>query len=142
MDNLTNATDLLNEIKENDPERYNQINEAVKIRAEKIKEYKKQHNIPEFNNPEEYAKWLETSEGKEYAKELERIRNEADHEVRGRGGKREGSGRKKLYKNRVKATFDLDESDIINLKEYAKENKISKNKAIHEAIENLIRKKA
>jgi hypothetical protein len=100
MDNkekLTNANDLLEEIKDTDPERYNKIVENVAKRSEEFKK---------------------------------------------RGGKREGSGRKKLYANRVKATFDLDESDVINLKDYAKKHKISKNKALHEAINNLIRNEA
>ncbi len=55
----------------------------------------------------------------------------------GRGGKREGAGRKKVYKCRKKATFELEETDVISLKEYAKKHKISKNKAIHKAI-NLL----
>lgn len=93
----TSADELLNEIREEAPERYNKIMENV---AERAEDYKK------------------------------------------RGGKREGAGRKKLYANRVKATFDLDESDVINLKDYAKKNKISKNKALHEAINNLIRNEA
>lgn len=63
-------------------------------------------------------------------------------ELTKRGGKREGSGRKKLYICRKKATFDLDESDIISLKEYAKKQKISKNKALHEAIRLLTKQEA
>ncbi|HBG49440.1 MAG TPA: hypothetical protein DDW90_08070 [Cyanobacteria bacterium UBA9971] len=63
-------------------------------------------------------------------------------ELTKRGGKREGSGRKKLYICRKKATFDLDETDIISLKEYAKKHKISKNKAISEAIHYLTRNEA
>jgi len=58
------------------------------------------------------------------------------------GGKRSNAGRKKEYSERVKETFNLEKSDVISLKEYAKEHKISKNKALHEAIENLIRKNA
>jgi hypothetical protein len=60
-------------------------------------------------------------------------------ELTKRGGKRDGAGRKKLYEKRVKATFDLDETDVISLADYAKRNKISKNKALHDAITNLIR---
>ena len=72
---------------------------------------------------------------------MENVAKRAD-EFKKRGGKREGSGRKKLYENRVKATFDLDESDVIHLKDYAKKHKISKNKALHEAIHNLTRHEA
>jgi len=60
----------------------------------------------------------------------------------GRGGVREGAGRKKEYKSKKRETFDLEETDIISLKEYAKKRKISKNKALHEAITNLIRQEA
>jgi hypothetical protein len=60
----------------------------------------------------------------------------------GRGGARPGAGRKKQYTSKKRETFDLEEADIISLKEYAKKHKISKNKALHEAINNLIRHEA
>lgn len=60
----------------------------------------------------------------------------------GRGGAREGAGRKKQYASKKRETFDLEESDIISLKEYAKKHKISKNKALHEAITYLIKQEA
>jgi len=60
----------------------------------------------------------------------------------GKGGARQGAGRKKEYIAKKRETFDLEETDIINLKEYAKQRKISKNKALHEAIINLTRQKA
>ncbi len=60
----------------------------------------------------------------------------------GRGGARQGAGRKKQYTSKKRETFDLEEADIISLKEYAKKHKISKNKALHEAINNLIRYEA
>jgi hypothetical protein len=60
----------------------------------------------------------------------------------GRGGAREGAGRKKEYIAKKRETFDLEEADIISLKEYAKQRKISKNKALHEAITILTRQKA
>jgi hypothetical protein len=59
-----------------------------------------------------------------------------------RGGARQGAGRKKEYLSKKRETFDLEETDIISLKEYAKQRKISKNKALHEAIINLTRKEA
>lgn len=59
-----------------------------------------------------------------------------------RGGARQGAGRKKEYVSKKRETFDLEEADIISLKEYAKQRKISKNKALHEAIINLVRKQA
>lgn len=58
------------------------------------------------------------------------------------GGKRPNAGRKKEYSEKVKETFDLEKSDVINLKEYAKKHKISKNKALHEAINILIKQEA
>lgn len=60
----------------------------------------------------------------------------------GRGGARQGAGRKKEYTAKKRETFDLEEADIISLKEYAKQRKISKNKALHEAIANLTRQEA
>ncbi len=54
-----------------------------------------------------------------------------------RGGARKGAGRKKEYVAKKREAFDLEEADIISLKEYAKARKISKNKALHEAIANL-----
>jgi hypothetical protein len=59
-----------------------------------------------------------------------------------RGGKREGAGRKKIYTDREKTTFELEQNDIINLRDYAKKHKISQNRAIHEAISLLSRKEA
>jgi len=59
-----------------------------------------------------------------------------------RGGARQGAGRKKQYTSKKRETFDLEEADIISLKEYAKQRKISKNKALHEAIANLTQKEA
>ncbi|MDD3013260.1 MAG: hypothetical protein PHC34_06105 [Candidatus Gastranaerophilales bacterium] len=63
-------------------------------------------------------------------------------ETFGRGGARPGAGRKKQFISKKRETFDLEESDVISLKEYAKKHKISKNKALQEAINNLIRNEA
>lgn len=90
--------DLKKELKQNDPELYNEIMTEA---AQEIEELKKQ--------------W---------------------------GGKRPNSGRKKEYSEKVKETFDLEKADVICLKEYAKKHKISKNKALHEAIHNLVRNEA
>jgi len=60
----------------------------------------------------------------------------------GRGGARQGAGRKKEYVAKKRETFDLEEADIISLNEYAKSRKISKNKALHEAIASLTRQEA
>ena len=106
------------------------MNELNKIRAEKIKEYRKLHNVPEFSNPDDYHKWLETEEGKEYAKALEEIRNE----VKGRGGYRANAGRKKLYSDRIALNKRISKSTVNLLKDYSKSHNISEN----EALENLI----
>jgi len=90
--------DLKKELKQKDPELYNEIMTEA---SQEIKEIKKQ--------------W---------------------------GGKRQNAGRKKEYSEKVKETFDLEKSDVVSLKEYAKKHKISKNKALHEAINNLIRHEA
>jgi len=76
-------------------------------------------------------------------KEAEQISGiEYYKETFGRGGHREGSGRKKQYTSKKRETFDLEEKDVICLKDYAKKHKISKNKALSEAIHNLIRNEA
>lgn len=55
----------------------------------------------------------------------------------GRGGARKNAGRKKEYEERVKETFNLEKSDVVFLKDYAKKKNISKNKALQEAIKIL-----
>jgi len=54
-----------------------------------------------------------------------------------RGGARKGAGRKLEYTVKKRETFDMEEADVISLKEYAKQKNISKNKAIHDAVEAL-----
>ena len=58
------------------------------------------------------------------------------------GGKRPNSGRKKQNKEKVKKTFELEKADVICLENYAKKHKISKNKALKEAIHILERQEA
>jgi hypothetical protein len=53
------------------------------------------------------------------------------------GGKRANSGRKKVFVIKIKKTFELEQSDVICLEQYAKAHNISKNKAIKEAIHKL-----
>lgn len=55
----------------------------------------------------------------------------------GRGGVRKNAGRKKQYEERVKETFNLEKADVVFLKDYAKKQNISKNKALQEAIKVL-----
>lgn len=107
------------------------MNEANKIRAEKIKEYKEKNNIPEFTNPNDYHEWLESPDGKKYANALEKIRKE----VKGRGGKRPNAGRKKLYPDRVALNKRVSKDTIVLLKDYSQKHQISEN----EALDKLIR---
>jgi len=79
-----------------------------------------------LKNPEAYKEIIEESD-----REIERIKASW-------GGKRSNSGRKKQYNEKVKETFDIEKADIVSLKEYAKTHKISKNKALKEAIRCLI----
>jgi hypothetical protein len=58
------------------------------------------------------------------------------------GGKRPNSGRKKQNTEKVKRTFELEKADIICLEKYAKKHRISKNKALKEAIHILERQEA
>ena len=55
----------------------------------------------------------------------------------GRGGYRPNAGRKKEYSQKVKETYEMEEDIAKALKDYAKKNKISKNKAITMAIKKL-----
>jgi len=68
--------------------------------------------------------------------------NKEIEEIRKWGGKRANSGRKKTDKEKIKKTFELEKSDVVSLKEYAKKHKLSQNKALHEAINNLLKHEA
>jgi hypothetical protein len=63
-------------------------------------------------------------------------------EIRKWGGKRPNSGRKKQNNEKVKRTFEFEKADIVCLENYAKKHKISKNKALKEAIHILERQEA
>lgn len=63
-------------------------------------------------------------------------------ETYGRGGTRANAGRKKIYTEKIKETYEIEKADVISLKEYAKKHNISKNKAIHEAINLLTKQEA
>lgn len=106
------------------------MKEVNNIRAEKIKEYRKLHNVPVFENPDDYHNWIETDEGKDYAKELENIRNEA----KGRGGYRPNAGRKKLYPDRVALNKRVSKNTLSMLKDYSKSHQISENEALDKLV--------
>lgn len=110
------------------------LNEAVKVRAEKIEEYKKLHNVPKFDNPDDYFKWLETTEGKEYAKALENIRDEVNKTVKGRGGYRPNAGRKKIYGDRIALNKRVEKNTVVLIKDYSKNHNISENEALEKLI--------
>lgn len=133
LDKFTDAKDLLNEIKEESKERYDKINKVVHFRTEKIKEYKEKHNIPEFETPEEYAKWLGTTEGKKYAVALEKIREDAEKTIRGRGGYRPNAGRKKIG-DRVAIHKRVDKGTVVLLKDYSKKHHLSENEALDKLV--------
>jgi hypothetical protein len=106
-----------------------------KFRVEKIKEYRKQHNIPEFSTPDDYFNWLKTPEGKEYTKELEKIRIEANETIRGRGGYRANAGRKKLYPDCVALNKRVPMDTVVKIKDYSKAKHISENEALNELVQ-------
>lgn len=131
----TSINKLLDEIKQNEPERYNKINEVVKFRGDKIDEHRKKHNFPEFKTPEEYADWLNnTPQGKAYAKELEKIRDEANKTIRGRGGYRPNAGRKKMFPDSVALNKRISGETVVKLKDYSKKHNISENEALDKLI--------
>lgn len=102
------------------------MKETNKARIDKIKEYRALHKIPEFANSEEYHAWMETPDGKEYATALENIRDQ----VKQRGGKRAGSGRKKIYQEGVTIHKRVSKETLVLLKEYSKKCNISENQAL------------
>lgn len=89
----------------------------------------------------DYLEELKIKDPKLYKEIIEESDKEIE-EIRKWGGKRPNSGRKKQYKEKIKKTFELEKADIICLEEYAKKHKISKNKAIKEAIHYLFQKEA
>ena len=80
-------------------------------------------------DPESYKQIIEES-------------NKEITEIRKWGGKRPNSGRKKQNKDKVKRTFELEKDDVVCLENYAKKHRISKNKALKEAIHILERQEA
>jgi hypothetical protein len=107
------------------------------LRAEKLKAYMETVNIPYDDDIEKYAEWLNnTPEGKEHARNLERIREEVNIECEW-GGKREGAGRKNKEVTRVTFTRRLLPETIAVLKDYAKEHDINETEALEVAISKL-----
>lgn len=109
------------------------MNEINKIRIEKIKEYKENHNVPEFSNPDEYMEWLKTPQGKAYSKELEKIRGEATKTIHGRGGYRPNAGRKKLA-DKVAIHKRINKNTVILIKDFSKKHSVSENEALDQLI--------
>ena len=64
-------------------------------------------------------------------KALENIRDE----VKQRGGKRPGSGRKKIYQEGVTIHKRVSKETVILLKEYSKKYKISENQALDRLVQ-------
>ena len=94
-------------------------------------------NIPFSDNIEKYAEWLNnTPEGKEHARNLERIEQEVNNECSW-GGKRQGAGRKNKEITKVTFTKRLLPETIAILKDYAKENDINETEALEIAISKL-----
>lgn len=54
-----------------------------------------------------------------------------------KGGKREGSGRKKEFSQKIRISVDLDKFELDLINQIAKEKNISKNKVVRFAINNL-----
>ncbi|GEM_PF-6611734 len=107
------------------------------LHLEKLKAYMETATIPYDDNMEKYAQWLKnTPEGKEHARNLERIRNEVDKECHW-GGKREGAGRKNKEITRIAFTRRLLPETLSVLKDYAREHDINETEALEIAILKL-----
>ena len=108
-----------------------------KLHLDKLDAYMKTVNIPQYENPEDYHQWFEnTPEGKEHARNLERIEQEVNNECAW-GGKREGAGRKNKEITKVAFSKRLLPETIAVLKDYAKEHDINETEALEIAISKL-----
>lgn len=107
------------------------------LHSKKLESYKQTANLPEFKDIEEYAYWLNnTKEGREHARNLERIEKELNKECPW-GGARKGAGRKAKAVTRVAFTRRLLPETLAVLKDYAKEHDINETEALEIAILKL-----
>jgi hypothetical protein len=119
------------------PEEKEISNKRAKLHSEKLREYMKTVNIPFADDMEKYAEWLNnTPEGKEHAKNLERIEKEVNKECDW-GGVRQGAGRKPKENSKVTFTRRLTPETVAILKDYAKEHHMNETEALETAILKL-----
>jgi len=107
------------------------------LHTDKLDAYMQTVNIPQYETPEDYHQWFEnTPEGKEHARNLQRIEQEVNKECVW-GGKREGAGRKNKEVVKVVITRRLLPETVAVLKDYAKKHDINETEALEIAISKL-----
>lgn len=110
--------------------------ELYQIKKAKIRKYKENTQIPEFDSPEAYYEWLETEDGKKHNKAIEEIHKTSLKEYKGRGGARPGAGRKKKYSDSKKITKVISSQSNNRIQLMADYFGISQNEALNILILN------
>ena len=123
--------EIIKKLKEQDPERYKKIQENVENRIEKLTKSKCEYVI----DPEGYYTKIpvdEITEGYTVISEQEY------KDAIGHGGPRPKSGRKKIFKDPVKATYEFEKETLIKFRDYAKKHKKSQNELLNDAVKKII----
>ena len=97
---LSTSEKLLNKLYANDPEGLKAHDDCIAEHSSLLAEYRKENNVPDFQDKDEYYAWLETPEGKKYAKKIEEVESYTNKKYL-RGGARKGAGRPKLNKTNI-----------------------------------------
>lgn len=127
---------IMNELKEKDPQMYEEIQKEIEQEQELIKTKKKLgiKLIPVKDSEGFYTKKFED----EITEEHEIISEKEYIQLVRHGGSRKNSGRKKIFEKSRRVTYEFEEETIIKLKDYAKKHKKSQNALVNEAVKRLI----
>lgn len=98
-------SDYMKELKQKDPDSYNEIKEYSDIYGEISADYGK--TLPKFKSIDEYTNWLKSPEGKNHLKMLKKFEVEADKQLKKRGGYRQNAGRKTQYTQKLEKRLTL-----------------------------------
>ena len=127
---------MMTELKEKDPQMYEEIQSEVKLEREKIKTKKRLgiKLIPVKDSEGFYTKKFED----EITEKHEIISEKQYTQAVRHGGTRKNSGRRKIFEKPKRVTYEFEEETLIQLKDYAKKHKKSQNELVNEAIKKLI----
>ncbi len=127
---------MMDELKENDSQMYEEIQNEIEQEQKKIKTNKK-HGlklIPVKDADGFYTKKFED----EITEEYEIISEQEYRQTVRHGGTRRNSGRRKIFEKPRRVTYEFEEETLIKLKDYAKKQKKSQNELVNEAVKKLI----